>query len=685
MKTFLKIAAIAAITAFAVISCSPPEVPEAHNDWYDEYNDMFDAARYTGKNATNVPSVSGDLTAYASNFTGVKKDNTVTINFPDKADVLKKNTLATSDLNFISFYTFDATKAAADAAAATTANPNIAATSLIELKNWSFDRRSGNKVFVKLPDLYDTSSHVVFFLDSSKYTHSNGLKIDMDDNGVTGEKGYDDIYQPLTVSGITASAVNPILPKILNWTFVLEDVPPLITGTTETSPASDVTLVNSTFYSQISSTDYDNILKAIVGGFKVESFSGGNWSKFASGSIDDTSTPSRIIAKGLSASHNTAYRIVFEKGSISLQTTKEFFGLKQRITVKNTSQEIISENVLKKRTRIEGARGIYINTTKRDFGHFTGGYTWNEPKWKLENDLDKPTKGYWKPGYSRMSDDDFKTEFNTNPLYDATFDETDEEHFDPETLKDESGNALTGDELAAAKKKGQKFFVSGDPSYTPRASNPGSQIIITVSPPSYIPNQDPPKPANQTKGWTWSISGGFQATEWEQKRVDLPDIIHNESSNTIVSKYSYDNFDGNIVLKILLNKPVTNTVGSITTKYYFKQIDLSTFKNNFKIYSGTGDSNLKAAPDLVEIGIEKVEFKSEGLDGDTDTVKIAGNNVILITLDPNYKKDGKAKYFFIGDGIGYADGITVFSSSNIWDNKGFRGYLVTLTPSSDTF
>jgi len=47
MKTFLKFAAIAAIMALAVISCSPPDIPQAHYEWWDQYNEQYDAKQNT--------------------------------------------------------------------------------------------------------------------------------------------------------------------------------------------------------------------------------------------------------------------------------------------------------------------------------------------------------------------------------------------------------------------------------------------------------------------------------------------------------------------------------------------------------------------------------------------------------------------------------------------------------------
>jgi len=55
---------------------------------------------------------------------------------------------------------------------------------------------------------------------------------------------------------------------------------------------------------------------------------------------------------------------------------------------------------------------------------------------------------------------------------------------------------------------------------------------------------------------------------------------------------------------------------------------------------------------------------------------IDGKNVIYITLDPTFvaNKNGEYKYFFVGDGIRYSSNVGVFSSDEIWVNKGFKTY-----------
>jgi len=646
MKTILKIAALAAITALAVISCGPPDLPQAHNGYWDQYNDQFDATKYTITTLGNIPTVSDyTLNAYADTWTDGKEDNTVTITFPDKADVLKKDALTTADLNFISFYTYNANSAKAAADAATTAAPNTAATSLNALPGWSFDRRNGNDIIVKLPALTVASSNIVYKLDGSLYTYSNGLKIDKDGNGITGEKGYDDDFIPLPVTGITISTP-PVLPENKGWVVTLKDLSLAFpAGSTDTTTAADLELADTTFSSgEITVADFESILNKLAAGFKVESFSvsSGNWSNSASGSLDDTTTTSRIIAKGFQASHNKAYRVVFEKGSISLETDKEFYGLKQRIVITNSAGEEISGNAKIKKPRIEGVAGIYINKTLRSFRDFNESVYHPEQGYWVP-DYTKPTYGYWDPGYIRDIEFNYKGNDAQGPA---------------------DGNFANSDNY---------YQPSDGDDYTQPANdpNPITKFLSSYTTPSWTAT--PPLNANATQGWKWVYST-FVATSWREKWNKTVDAWTEREVDVTIN--SQDSLGGKIVLKLQMNIPVPKTAGtpSVTTNYYFKQIDLATFKNNFKIYSASG--SLVSSNDVVEIGIEKVEFKKEALPANTDFVKIEGNNVIYITLDQKYKNDGKQKYFSIGEGFIHEDGITTFSNKAFWDDKGFAKYPI---------
>jgi uncharacterized membrane protein len=85
MKTIIKIALIAAITVLVTLSCEPGN-PEPHNEWWDEYNKQYDGSTYI-----NVPETEQSFTINNNISIGANKVNTISITFPNEADVLKKN------------------------------------------------------------------------------------------------------------------------------------------------------------------------------------------------------------------------------------------------------------------------------------------------------------------------------------------------------------------------------------------------------------------------------------------------------------------------------------------------------------------------------------------------------------------------------------------------------------------
>jgi len=96
MKTFVKIALISMIAAFAVLSCEPEVSP--HNEWWGEYNKQFDGSDYINVDAHTPASIINNIT------TGDDKVNTITITFHKDADVLKHNNPEPELRKFLSFW-----------------------------------------------------------------------------------------------------------------------------------------------------------------------------------------------------------------------------------------------------------------------------------------------------------------------------------------------------------------------------------------------------------------------------------------------------------------------------------------------------------------------------------------------------------------------------------------------------
>jgi len=363
VKKFVKIALIAAIAALTAPGCKP-EIPEPHNEWFDDYNEQFDGSAYIDNTESNPKF---DISYSIS--TGSDRVNTVTITFPKTADMLKLANPETELKRFLSFWTInlDAFVDTGDVS------------SLDELRGWTLQKSINNRLVIDLKTIFTPPcSGVVVKIDGTKYTYSNGKKMDRDGNGITGEKHYDDFYDYYDkfLPAETDAYHRPVFvqPGNRGWTITLAAIPntapgfPATGGTIDTAIAADLPLAsfpeNSTL--GITQADRDAILYMVMDGFKVEKFSDGVWSNHAAASYDETNR--RIIAKANTFSHMTGYRIVFEKGNISLETKKEFFGVKQRIKITGGGKTIYNSKI--NITRLEETPRLYYNNNKRKFLNF---------------------------------------------------------------------------------------------------------------------------------------------------------------------------------------------------------------------------------------------------------------------------------------------------------------------------
>jgi hypothetical protein len=75
-------------------------------------------------------------------------------------------------------------------------------------------RRDGRTITFELTGLTGSvSARIEVFIDSTKYTFSNGQKIDYDGNGKAGEAWFDDFYTYLPVTGATGTAAADIVQR----------------------------------------------------------------------------------------------------------------------------------------------------------------------------------------------------------------------------------------------------------------------------------------------------------------------------------------------------------------------------------------------------------------------------------------------------------------------------------------
>jgi len=443
MKTIFKIAAIAAITAFMVISCAPPALPKPHNDWLDDYNEQFDAKKYT-LNAYNYGFiVSGSLAI------GDKAENTIQITISDpNADIFKaeKTALESTLRGFLSFYTFDPAEKfnATDDAFG---KPHT----LTAFNNWSLVRQNGSTFHLNVTAAFTAkSSRLVYKIDSTKYTYRDGNLMDRDGNGVPGEPVYDDVYGSLSIS--EADSTYPRLPSIYPMgpgskpgiSVELDDSIPYLSF----SKVTDVTTIKGDYEilywdfggDAVNSSlqdEVDYLLNLILPGIKLEKFNeGGNWEPAGFTPAIDKSAKGirRIYIKDFTANHMTAYRLVYEKGSAKLETSKEYYGVIQKLTISLSSNGKTVSGEKTSATRIEGEPGMLWNNSIRNFRNF------QETSYSDDSgELGLPTWSYkytyswtWSPGWEKE-----QVWMTTYPNFDydpyATTDESDDD-YDPDVI-----------------------------------------------------------------------------------------------------------------------------------------------------------------------------------------------------------------------------------------------------------
>jgi len=160
------------------------------------------------------------------------------------------------------------------------------------------------------------------------------------------------------------------------------------------------------------------------------------------------------------------------------------------------------------------------------------------------------------------------------------------------------------------------------------------------------------------------------------------------NSDPNITVYSNTHDDKNVVLELQVNviqKPVYDTDGItqqtdangqlVNTYYGLKEIDLAAFKESFKVLynSANRSSNDPLAGQLTEVDIIKIEFAKKT----STAIARSVNDVVRITLDPNYTKNTTGYTFVLVDsGLGYTDNINVFGSTGgaLWGFKNAHKY-----------
>jgi len=333
MNKIIKLVAIAIIAVFAAVSCSP-DVSLSGFDW-ETANSRHDPAN-NGKIDLPTAAPHGTPTG-----TVAQKNGKITFTFPREADFFKADVsgdkryaLEDELKKFLTVHSFEK-------AGAGTFTADVLSSSGIPYKLFGVQPApgAGNAAYKKIVTIelerdFSTTvgalSDLVVKISGQNYTYANGLKMDVDQNGVGGEAGYDDLYLDVALEG--ASVTGFVKPGDKEWTVTLNNVITGInnfTGTaTETNNTANYQI--ATLGSFPSNDMRDAVGALVASGFKLQKFVNGNWVNDKDATYDSATGQIRITE--VNYTHNVAYRHYWS-GTPILTTTAEYYGVKQRIRV----------------------------------------------------------------------------------------------------------------------------------------------------------------------------------------------------------------------------------------------------------------------------------------------------------------------------------------------------------------
>jgi hypothetical protein len=334
MKTLIKIAAIAVITAFAVFSCAP-EPNLTGVDW-KKVNSEFDPGKNTG--AEGFPL--GDFRISPEEFkTGDGEANELTITFPQESDFLRagKGKVEAGLKEFLSFHHFEKAE-----------EPVIGkADTLGAALAYTFVRQNVNVITVKLTKKFVAGdSSVILKIDGTKYTYSGGVKLDLVGRGGGGQAGYDDVYVvfPVIITDPDPEDPEPgpsdfVEPGNRGWSFTLRAINPDPADIDEDGllndyPVAYLSLPDIDGDDEEVSDIYAAVADRLKAGLSIQKFEEGAWVDVGGATFTydfevyrnyvyvDTLTPEDIVP----------FRVVW-KGAAPVTTADVYFGVNQFVKI----------------------------------------------------------------------------------------------------------------------------------------------------------------------------------------------------------------------------------------------------------------------------------------------------------------------------------------------------------------
>jgi hypothetical protein len=397
MKNLTKIIALAAIAALAAISCAP-EVEISGYDW--TINQQLDPTLNTAKYGTDVlPGTNGiqyvDHTKVDSVGIGtVHTDIEISITFGSGSDGQAVDVLRESDIDaglkkFLSFHQIVRTinPAAIPPIAFSDPPPVGKEDNLSPAIQYSFIRRDDKTVFVKLditltvPSANPTPySQIIAKINGAEFTYAQGLKVDVDGNGIPGEAGYDDSYYSVfdAAASYGQTVITPVFTKAeKDWYFTISSISSISDWSTTTGDISNAYNISAATFNPASlGTSADamsfrnNIIASFAGAFELQEYDGSSWVFAKTSSLGSSNT---IEFNSVQFKHMVPYRIVW-KGAADQVYGTSYHGLQQRIDIRGKSNSTgLNRAYWRAQTQIEGNHGVVYNGDIKNFSAaFTG-------------------------------------------------------------------------------------------------------------------------------------------------------------------------------------------------------------------------------------------------------------------------------------------------------------------------
>jgi len=304
MKTILKITALIAVTALAMLSCSP-DASLSGRDW-SEWDSARNPAYTNYENADYTLSIEkvggtqgGSLKLPNTGVIISEGDRELVLRFPADADFLKvpNDQILARMKEFLSIYTFT--------------NPDPIAP---ETYFFSKEKTDVDYEFVRRNNLFENNKYVVDITirltslsalpadqsilssgekvgmviktNAAKYT-IKGFGLDRDHDGNYGEEIYDDDFQQISVSG-SGGYVPPGGPRLLTLTIGEIDQSAEV-GFTSADASRYISVAKISNVGGIGATPLPGnarrkvIMEALIGKFKIQKFNDANglWEDFA--------------------------------------------------------------------------------------------------------------------------------------------------------------------------------------------------------------------------------------------------------------------------------------------------------------------------------------------------------------------------------------------------------------------